>query len=334
MSYFGSQSYIVCEDLFKIYKIADLEVVALRGLDLTVNRGEVVAIVGASGSGKSTLLNILAGYDSPSAGNVSVGERDLLRMTTRETEVYRRDEVGFIWQQTSRNLFPYLSALENVALPMMLTSASASERRERAEGLLELVGLGHRFHHTQEKLSGGEQQRVAIAVALANNPPLLLADEPTGELDDATAAEILDLFGKINTDMGTTVMIVTHDRDIAYKVGRVVMIQDGKMATEVRRKVTFQRLSGTTDTEQPLEEFILVDGSGRVQIPREYLEELRMGARARVDVQDGKVVLIPENNLDFSGPSQPAESPQPAEDNDAMFKRPEPDSDDSNNDTQ
>ena len=295
MTYANRESYIVCEDLFKIYKIADLEVVALRGLDLNVQRSEVVAIVGASGSGKSTLLNILAGYDSPSAGRVSVGDKDLLRMTPNETELYRRDEVGFIWQQTSRNMFPYLTAVENVALPMMLTFTSPGERRKRAEDLLELVGLGHRMGHTPEKLSGGEQQRVAIAVALANHPPLLLADEPTGELDDNTAAEILDLFGEINRELDTTILIVTHDPDIAYKVGRVVMIRDGKMATEVRRRVTFQRLSGAASTEDPLEEFILVDGSGRVQIPRDIIDRLKIGERARIDTQDGMVTLTPDD---------------------------------------
>ena len=285
--------YIRCEDLFKIYKIADLEVVALRGLDLSFQRGEVIAIVGASGSGKSTLLNILAGYDAPSAGRVTVGDKDLLRMTGKEGELYRREEVGFIWQQTSRNMFPYLTALENVALPMMLTNTAAGDRQKRAEELIELVGLGHRMGHTPEKLSGGEQQRVAIAIALANNPPLLLADEPTGELDDNTAAEILDLFGSINQERGTTILIVTHDPDIAYKVGRVVMIRDGKMATEIRRKVTFQRLSSVPDTEQPLEEFILVDGSGRVQIPRDVLDELNIGDRARLRIEDGKVTIVP-----------------------------------------
>ena len=285
--------YVLCEDVFKIYKIADLEVVALRGLDLAVDAGEVVAIVGASGSGKSTLLNILAGYDSPSAGGARVGGRDLLRMGARETEEYRRSEVGFIWQQTSRNLFPYLTALENVSLPMMLANAPGRERRERAEELLRLVGMGHRMAHTPENLSGGEQQRVAIAVALANKPPLLLADEPTGELDDATAADILDLFGEVNREMGTTILIVTHDPDIAYKVGRVVMIRDGKMSTEIRRKVTYRRIAGDAETEQPLEEFALVDGNGRVQIPREILERASIGEKARVAIEDGRVSITP-----------------------------------------
>jgi len=283
--------YILCEDLFKIYKIADLEVVALRGLDLEVNVGEVVAIVGASGSGKTTLLNILAGYDNPSAGKISVGDKDLLRMSTKDVEVYRREDVGFLWQQTSRNLFPYLTSLENVALPMMLTNLSGKERNERARELLELMGMGHRMDHTPEKLSGGEQQRVAIGVALANHPPLLLADEPTGELDDATAGEILDLFGTVNQELNTTILIVTHDPDIAYKVGRVVMILDGKMSTEIRRKVSFKRVTGEAEAGGELEEFTLVDRAGRVQIPREYLDELKIKDRARVVVEDGKVTL-------------------------------------------
>ena len=286
--------YVLCEDLFKIYKIADLEVVALRGLDLKVYAGEVVAIVGASGSGKSTLLNILAGYDAPSAGSVTVEGKDLLRMAAREVELYRRENVGFIWQQTSRNLFPYLSNIENVMLPMMLTDVSTRERRNRAEELLELVRLGHRVGHTPEKLSGGEQQRAAIAVALANRPPLLLADEPTGELDDATAAEILDLFREINRELGVTVIIVTHDTDIAYKVDRVVMIRDGKMSKEIRRKATYQRRSDEEGAEQLLEEFTLVDGSGRVQISRELLDELKIRDKARVYLEDGKVTLAPE----------------------------------------
>ena len=290
----SSNEYIVCEDLFKIYKIADLEVVALRGLDLIIEKGEVVAVVGASGSGKTTLLNILAGYDTPSAGKVTVGDKDLLRMTGKDVEVYRREDVGFVWQQTSRNLFPYLTSLENVALPMMLTNLSSKERKTRAQELLELMGMGHRMNHTPEKLSGGEQQRVAIGVSLANHPPLLLADEPTGELDDATAGEILDLLGTVNKELDTTIVIVTHDPEIAYKVGRVVLIRDGKTSTEIRRKVSYQRISGEAESESEaeLEEFTLVDGAGRVQIPREILEELKIKDRARLVIEDGKLSVV------------------------------------------
>ncbi len=279
-------NHISCEDVFKIYKIADLEVVALRGLDLDVESGEIVAIVGASGSGKSTLLNILAGYDLPSAGKVSVLGRDLLSMTSSEIEEYRRTKVGFIWQQTGRNMFPYLTAIENVELPMMLIGDTPAKRRKRAKDLLELVGLGDRMNHKQDRLSGGEQQRVAIAISLANNPPLLLADEPTGELDDATAAEVMKVFDSINQELNTTIMIVSHDQDIAYKVDRVVLIRDGKLSTEIMRQK-----SGEKGDE--LQEFIIVDGSGRVQVPKTLLDRTKIERRAKVRIDDQGVILEP-----------------------------------------
>jgi len=281
--------YIECSGLFKIYKAADLEVVALRGLELTVDKGEIIAIVGASGSGKSTLLNILAGYDFPSAGTIHVGDFDLLNMTNKEVVQYRRHEVGFIWQETSRNLFPYLTALENVELPMVIAGAPAKERRQRAEELLEIVGLADRADHKPAQLSGGEQQRVAIAVGLSNRPPLLLADEPTGELDDQTGTEVLELLNNVNVELGTTIVIVTHDTAIASSVGRAVAINDGKTSTETTREVSFeQKLGGETSNT---EEFLLIDSSGSVQIPRELLDELKIGRRVRVDQKDGRVTL-------------------------------------------
>ena len=284
-----NSTYIECSGLFKIYKAAELEVVALRGLELTVGGGEIIAIVGASGSGKSTLLNILAGYDAPSAGTVRVGNYDLLQMTNREVVEYRRHEVGFIWQETSRNLFPYLSALENVELPMVISGAPGPERRQRARELLDVVGLAHRADHKPAQLSGGEQQRVAIAVGLSNQPPLLLADEPTGELDDETGEEVLELLNTVNTDIGTTVIIVTHDPAIATSVGRAIAIKDGKTSTETTREVSFERKLGgdASDTE----EFLLIDSAGSVQIPKEILDELSIGRRVRVDMKDGKVTL-------------------------------------------
>ncbi len=284
-----NSTYIECSGLFKIYKAAELEVVALRGLELTVGGGEIIAIVGASGSGKSTLLNILAGYDAPSAGTVRVGNYDLLQMTNREVVEYRRHEVGFIWQETSRNLFPYLSALENVELPMVISGAPGPERRQRARELLDVVGLAHRADHKPAQLSGGEQQRVAIAVGLSNQPPLLLADEPTGELDDETGEEVLELLNTVNTDIGTTVIIVTHDPAIATSVGRAIAIKDGKTSTETTREVSFERKLGgdASDTE----EFLLIDSAGSVQIPREILDDLNIGRRVRVDMKDGKVTL-------------------------------------------
>ena len=283
--------YVACEDLYKIYKIADLEVVALRGLDLAVDRGEVVAVVGASGSGKTTLLNILAGYDTPSAGRVRVGDRDLLDMSRGGVEAYRRQEVGFVWQQESRNLLPYLSVLENVDLPMMISNLGPSEMRDRSESLVEMVGLGHRSGHTPDMLSGGEQQRAAIAVALANNPSLLLADEPTGELDDATAGEILDLLGRINQELGTTQVIVTHDPDVVGKVDRAVRISDGKTSSELRRGDGFRRRTQGGEAEET-EEYALVDGAGRIQIPEEFLKRMAITDRARIRLADGKVTIV------------------------------------------
>jgi len=285
----SGSAYIECSGLFKIYKAADLEVVALRGLELTVQQGEILAIVGASGSGKSTLLNILAGYDAPSAGTIRVGDFDLLQMTNKEVVKYRRHEVGFIWQETSRNLFPYLTTLENVELPMVIAGSPKTERKKRAQDLLDIVGLGDRSNHKPAELSGGEQQRVAIAVSLSNKPPLLLADEPTGELDDQTGKEVLELLNKVNQDLGTTILIVTHDPAIATSVQRAIAIKDGKTSTETTREVSYERkLNGETANT---EEFLLIDTAGSVQIPRDVLNKLSIERKVRVDIKDGKVTL-------------------------------------------
>ncbi|OGO23407.1 MAG: ABC transporter, partial [Chloroflexi bacterium RBG_16_51_9] len=225
-------NYVICEDLFKIYKIADLEVVALRGLDLQVKMGEVMAIVGASGSGKTTLLNILGGLDNPTAGKVQVGKSNLLKIAGSELVRYRREDVGFVWQHTGRSLIPYLTAGQNVEFPLNLLGWSQKDRQERAEEMLAAVGLSHRKNHLPDRLSGGEQQRVAIAVALSHNPPLLLADEPTGELDSHSAADILDVFQALNKRWGVTIVIVTHDISITRKVNRVVTIRDGRTSVE------------------------------------------------------------------------------------------------------
>ena len=285
----NSPLYINCEDLFKIYKIANLEVVALRGLDLKVRHGELMAIVGASGSGKSTLLNILAGLDQPSAGRASVGGQDLLAMSAADMVLYRRKHVGFVWQQTGRNLIPYLDIVQNVEVPMILDGVAASKARERAVELLEAVRLGHRLHHKPQQLSGGEQQRVSIAVSLANNPPLLLADEPTGELDSIGADLVYEIFSELNRRYGVTIVIVTHDPEIASRVDRVVAIRDGRTSTEIHRRVEFE--AGAPHVYH--DEYALVDTAGRLQIPREFLERLSITERARLAMGEGFVEVLP-----------------------------------------
>lgn len=285
-------AYIVCQDLFKIHKVADLEVVALRGLDLRVFTGEMMAIVGPSGSGKSTLLHILAGYDLPSAGSVTIADKNLLKLTSGELVEYRRRGIGFVWQQVSRNLVPYLTAVQNVEVPLMLTGTPKAARVARARELIEFVGLGHRMDHAVDRLSGGEQQRVAVATALANNPPLLLADEPTGELDTRTGQELFNLLRSVNTTYRTTIVIVTHDPNVASQVDRTVAISDGKTSTETIHKRVFQdRQRGGVDG---LSRVAIVDSTGRLQVPKEYLQKLGMTERARITVEGDRIVMLPE----------------------------------------
>jgi len=284
--------YIECEDLFKIYKAGNLEVVALRGLDLKVRRGEFMAIVGASGSGKSTLLNILAGLDQPSAGRAFVGGKDLLTMPAGEMVEYRRKQVGFVWQQTGRNLLPYLTAVQNVEIPLVLAGVDAGTARRRALELLEEVKLENRADHRPQQLSGGEQQRVSIAIALANDPPLLLADEPTGELDAVAADVVFEVFRDLNQRHGVTIVVVTHDPDIAARVDRVVAVRDGRTSTEIFRRV--QHDGNVTGVVH--DEYVLVDGAGRLQIPREFLDALSIRERAKVLLGEGRVEVIPEGS--------------------------------------
>jgi ABC-type lipoprotein export system ATPase subunit/bifunctional DNA-binding transcriptional regulator/antitoxin component of YhaV-PrlF toxin-antitoxin module len=298
------QNIILCDGLVKIYKIANLEVVALQGLDLLVRRGELLGIVGASGSGKSTLMNILGGLDRPSAGRVTVDGKDLLKMSDAELNSYRSTRVGFVWQQGARNLIPYLSALENVKLPITIAGQVSKETNRRAEMLLDSVGLGERKHHRLVEMSGGEQQRVAIAVSLANHPALLLADEPTGEVDSNTAHQIFDIFKELNKQMGLTTIIVSHDQTIARHVDRVVAIRDGKTSSEtVRQTVAAQptpegAVEGEAQTEakpqeMTFEEVVLLDSAGRLQVPREYLERLSIQRRVYVEMTDDGILIRP-----------------------------------------
>ncbi len=283
-----AKPHVVCENLVKIYKIADLEVVALQGLNLSVNQGELLGIVGNSGSGKTTVLNIVGGLDRPSAGACSVGGIDLVSASDGELAHFKREDVGFVWQQSSRNLVPYLSAVDNVELPMLFSAVPAGARRARARELLDTVGLTDRMQHKPSALSGGEQQRVAIAVALANDPDLLLADEPTGEVDNETAATIYQALRRLNQERELTVIIVTHDRNITQVVDRVVAIRDGRTSTE-----TVRRVGAFSADAAAHEEFVIVDEVGRLQIPAGYIEELGIEGRVTVEVEDGGLVVRP-----------------------------------------
>ncbi len=280
--------YIQCKDLFKIYKREELEVVGLRGLDLEVRTGEFLAIVGSSGSGKSTLLNVLAALDKPSAGQVYVGNRDLLEMSNEDRSVYRRQEVGFLWQATSRNLLPYLAARDNIELPMAIVGAPASQRRERAMDLLTMVGLGDKANRLPDQLSSGEQQRVAIGVAMANSPPLLLADEPTGELDTQSADAVFQALRTLCESEKVTIIAVTHYPGVARFVHRVVYIRDGRIAAETVMEPTFRQAG-----EMVQQEYLVVDQVGRLQLPRESMEKLGLDRRARVELHPDGVLIRP-----------------------------------------
>ena len=311
---------VICQNLVRIYKVADLEVVALQGLDLLVKRGEMLGIVGNSGSGKSTLMNILGGLDRPSAGKVSVDGVDLLTLSDAQMTVYQRDKVGFVWQQTARNLIPYLSAEENIELPMTMAGISNPKtRRAWSSELLNAVGLYQRRTHHLAQLSGGEQQRVAIAVSLANKPVLLLGDEPTGEVDSATAQAIMDTFRRLAELIDLTIIIVTHDPRIARQVDRVVAIRDGKISSEIVRQVAqsepvrpdalLSTGANPTEAAQPddaqnaaaaaaleavtYHEFVVLDSAGRLQIPRDWLEKLGIGKRALLDLDGAEIRIRP-----------------------------------------
>jgi putative ABC transport system ATP-binding protein len=281
---------ISCDNLVKIYRIAELEVMALQGLDLKVYPQEVMAIIGASGSGKSTLLNILGGLDEPTAGSAVVADWNLSRLTRKQRLIYKRDIVGFVWQNVARNLVPYLTAQENVLVPMILNGQAD---RAWARELLEAVGLGHRLHHRPLEMSGGEQQRVAIAIALANRPKVLLADEPTGALDTKSSRQVLEVFHDVSHRYGVTIVIVTHDRSMAYAVDRFVEIRDGKTSVETVRRRPLEVGEEASKDEASHDEYVVLDSAGRLQIPPEYRDALGIKDRLSVEMDDGKIILTP-----------------------------------------
>lgn len=295
----ATEPFILCENLVKIYRLnqegsGSVEVQALQGMDVTVAEGEMLGIVGASGSGKSTLLNVLGGLDRPTGGRALVGKQDLGQLSPRALDEYRRQMVGFIWQQGARNLIPYLTAIENIELPLTLSGRVGKSTRTRALELLELVGLRERMNHRLEELSGGEQQRVAVAIALANRPKLLLADEPTGELDTATAQAVYDLLRTLNKQLGLTMIIVSHDPGIAMHVDRVVAVRDGKLASET------VRVQKKDSDEHHLVDLAVVDAAGRLQIPREYLEQFNIHRRVQVELTDNGILIRPPEGAHHS----------------------------------
>ena len=262
--------YVEANDLFKIFKPADLEVVALRGVDLEIQPGELVGIVGASGSGKTTLLNILAGLERPSAGRIRVGERDLLDISDRELVAYRRQDVGFVWQATGRNLVPYLNVRDNIELPQAIAGTGRRQRRERASELLEALQMSDKAARYPSELSGGEQQRVAIAVAMANNPrPCCWPTNQRGNWTPIWPRTCFRMMQRINRQFGVTVIIVTHYAGIARWVDRVVRIRDGRIGSESYLRSSYQGDQGNE------EEYLVVDRAGRLQLPREYMERFQ-----------------------------------------------------------
>ncbi len=301
---------VLCDNLVKIYKVQDLEVVALQGLDLVVERGEFMAIIGPSGSGKSSLMNILGGLDRPSAGKALVDGMDLLKASSMALTAYRREKVGFVWQQPSRNLIPYLSVVENVELPMIIAGTGSKARKAWSRELLEAVGLWERRNHNLHQLSGGEQQRTAIAVGLANKPVMLLADEPTGEVDTITSQQILDTFRRLNQLYNLTIITVTHDVRVSDQVDRVVAIRDGRTSTERVRRVQeavaapAQAAAEGEVQEAPVQEqvityheYVVVDAAGRLQIPRDMIEKMGIAGRVEIEIDDDGIRIKPAQAL-------------------------------------
>lgn len=293
---------LVCDGLVKIFKTDEVEVMALQGLDLTIKKGELVAIIGKSGSGKSTLLNMIGGLDKPTAGRIYADGNDLFAMDEKQLVEYRRSTVGFVWQNSGQNLFPYLTAMQNVMAPLYFEKMDDKARKERAMELLKRTGIDHKADSYPAQMSGGEQQRVAIAVALANDPKILLADEPTGAVDSKTSNMIQDLFRKLNEETGLTIIIVTHDISLANKVSRVVMVSDGKISTEKIMKEAYRKKLDDLSTEklaevESHEEYSVLDKARRVQLSEDALREAGINSHmVKVEVIDGKIVISKQDS--------------------------------------
>jgi putative ABC transport system ATP-binding protein len=290
---FGAGALIACDSVVRVFRGRGVEIQALQGLDLLVREGDMLAIVGASGSGKSTLLGILSGLDVPTAGHARVAGHDLTTMHGQELVRYRRSTVGFVRQQSSRNLLPNLTARENVVLPLALAGAGRRERAERAAELLSIMGLADRADRRPAQLSGGEQQRVSIAVALAGSPQVLLADEPTGQLDVRTGEDVFASLRAVNEAFGCTVVIVTHDATVAGQVRRAVAIRDGRISSETLRRNELSEDGVATSSE---EEFAVLDRVGRLQLPADFRQALHLNDRVRLTLEDDHVGVWPQHS--------------------------------------
>jgi putative ABC transport system ATP-binding protein len=273
MNMMNKSAYIQTDELVKVFRLGTVEVQALRGLSLSVDKGEMIAIVGASGSGKTTLLNILGGITKATAGSTVVAGYDVTNANPTQLVALRREIVGHIFQEL--NLISTLTAYENVELPMLAAKKDSSSRKRRVEELLSIVGLADRMNHKPDELSGGERQRVAIAAAIANDPMVLLCDEPTGDLDTETGAIIVEYLHKVNKEFGKTIIMVTHDPSIARQCDRIFRIRDGRI-------ISVQ--SPTSDQEM---------GAGsRVDVVRERLEEIKKElARLDEEAKAGQIDL-------------------------------------------
>jgi putative ABC transport system ATP-binding protein len=280
-----TQALVECEGLVHIYKTADLEVVALQGLDLRVEAGEMVAIAGRSGSGKTTLMNLLAGVEAPSAGAAHVAGHDLARMDDRERDRYRREVVGYLLQHSLANLALDLTVMQNVQVPMI--AGGPRRRGARARRLLEKLGLGAQARLRPAQLTGAEAQRLALAVALANEPRLLLADEPTAELDGANARELLVDLTSLLRELGTAAIMVTHDQQLERHVDRVIQIRDGRTSTERRW------LARPNGDREVADELVILDRAGRLQLPRAHVEKLGLRDRVRVHLEADSIRITP-----------------------------------------
>lgn len=281
--------FIECQDVFKLYSdpVTKIQTPALRGVELLVDKGELSAIIGPSGAGKSTLINLIGGIDKPSSGNIVVDGQIINKMKYKDLIQYRRHNIGFLYQSPRRNLIWNITAFQNIIFPMKLSSQwGLQKQKQRAHELLKRVGLEKRADHKPHELSGGEAQRVGIAVALANDPIIILADEPTGELDSVTTFKIIDFFQEINKELGTTFIVVTHDTRFANMTKKAVNILDGQI-------IGLHRAVDPEKSISKREEIFYVDDHGNIRIPEDLRRTAGVEKHVKLELVDGRITIIP-----------------------------------------